>query len=272
MSEIRLARTRFASHLSALGRASVLLVAGLAGSLILAPSAPRAADFSLRTETTPLAVTIPVDSTTLIRMEANRIRSAIFDKTLMDIQTDQEAGTVYVLPKTEGESTVYLTAVSGDTAAVRLIFDVDAPARTIVLEKEESVASGSSPDPDPVGNLKPLAAHGYSADIKRIVTLMLRGDMTSGEILFSERKNAGPAAKAALAKLIPLKAKLTGVWRSQAIEASHFELRNGTIRPIALDPRALSVAGIYAVALTSQTLMPGEKTDLILVEADRGTR
>ena len=265
MFEIRLAGTRFSSFFSA-ALASAFL------GLTMTSNAAHAADFSLRTETTPLAVTIPVESTTLIRMEANRIRSAIFDKTLMDIQTDQEAGTVYVLPKTEGESTVYLTAVSGDTAAVRLIFDAEAPARTIVLEKEESLASPAGLDTDPVGHLKPLIAQGFSADIKRIVTLMLRGDTSTGEILLSDTKTAGPAAKTALKKLIPLKAKLTGVWRSQSIEAAHFELRNGTIRPIALDPRALSVAGIYAVALTSQTLMPGEKTDLILVEADRGTR
>lgn len=245
---------------------------GSIGALTLAGASidALASDFSLRTETTPLAVTIPVEATTLIRMDDNRIRSAIFDRTLMDIQTDKESGTVYVLPKTEGESTVYLTAVSGETAAIRLVFKNDAPARTIVLEKEETLANSTRTDPDPIQNLRPLRAAGFSADIKRVVTLLLRNDTSTGEVLLSERRTAGPAAQKVLAKLVPLKAKLTAVWRADAIEASHFQLKNGTIRPIALDPRALSLGGIYAVALTSQTLMPGESTDLILVEADRG--
>ena len=278
MPEIRLARlfhhprhvltkTRFDT-----ARALGAFVVGGVGALALVGASidALASDFSLRTETTPLAVTIPVEATTLIRMDANRIRSAIFDRTLMDIQTDKESGTVYVLPKTEGESTVYLTAVSGETAALRLLFKNDAPARTIVLEKEETLKNAHRTDPDPVQNLRPLRAAGFSADIKRVVTLLLRGDTSTGEVMRSERRTAGPAAQKVLAKLLPLKAKLTDVWRADAIEASHFRLKNGTIRPIALDPRALSSGGIYAVALTSQTLMPGDSTDLILVEADRG--
>ncbi len=79
-----------------------------------------------------------------------------------------------------------------------------------------------------------------------MISLVLRGETATGEILKSQRRQAGPAATRAVSRLIPVKARLVAVWRSEGIEASHFILRNGGIRPIALDPRALSVAGIVS--------------------------
>ena len=63
--------------------------------------------------------------------------------------------------------------------------------------------------------------------------------------------------------------RFEGIWRSRDAEAIELIVRNGTVRPIEIDPTALTSGDLWAVATTQTQLLPGMSTTLILVEAAR---
>ena len=259
-----LLNTALRSRLSRLpGLLTVTLGVACAGLTIT--SAADAAQFVRRSGDTPLSFTVPVTGTTMIAIPGDPIRSAVYDKAVMDVQTESASGQVYVLPRTEGDAMIYLTSESGETVALALTFADDAKPQSIILEKRPDTAA--QPQADAVA-LRPLRAEGFSAEIKRFVTLILRHD-TSGEIEKTHYTSPGPAAKEALRGLQPLAIRFDGVWRANDVEAYCATVKNGTISPVVLDPEALTAGSLYAAALTRTTLMPGESTVLILLEAPR---
>ena len=113
-----------------------LALAG-AAVLILSAFAPSsdAAVFTAREGDAPLEFTLPAHETTMVAIPADPIASAVYDRHLIDVQTDAASGMLYVLPKTEGSAMVYVTCRSGETAPLHLTFTADAEPRTIILEK-----------------------------------------------------------------------------------------------------------------------------------------
>lgn len=113
-----------------------LALAG-AAILILSAFAPSsdAAVFTAREGDAPLEFTLPAHETTMVAIPADPIASAVYDRHLIDVQTDAASGMLYVLPKMEGSAMVYVTCRSGETAPLHLTFTADAEPRTIILEK-----------------------------------------------------------------------------------------------------------------------------------------
>lgn len=113
-----------------------LALAG-AAILILSAFAPSsdAAVFTAREGDAPLEFTLPAHETTMVAIPADPIASAVYDRHLIDVQTDAVSGMLYVLPKMEGSAMVYVTCRSGETAPLHLTFTADAEPRTIILEK-----------------------------------------------------------------------------------------------------------------------------------------
>lgn len=239
-----------------------LLAAAAAASL---PAG--AAQFVRRAGDVPLRFTVPAEGTTMIAIPGDPIRSAVYDKATMDVQTESASGQVYVLPRRIGPAMIYLTSESGETAPLELTFAEDAEPQTIILEKRPD-AAGSAAAERGRPPLRPLRAEGFSAEIKRFVTLILRNE-PADEVEKTRRTTPGPAAARALEALRPLTVKFEGVWRSAEAEAYCATLRNGTISPVVLDPEALTSGSLWAAALTKTALQPGETAVLILVEAPR---
>lgn len=88
-----------------------LALAG-AAVLILSAFAPSsdAAVFTAREGDAPLEFTLPAHETTMVAIPADPIASAVYDRHLIDVQTDAASGMLYVLPKMEGSAMVYVTA------------------------------------------------------------------------------------------------------------------------------------------------------------------
>lgn len=242
-----------------------------------------AAEFALQEAEPPVEATVPLAGTTLIALQGDRIRSAVFDRADMDVQTDSETGSVYVLPKRPGTAMIYLSAESGDTASVALTFSVDARPRAVILEKLASSTNAlpTSSRRKEILPAVPLRADGHSAEMKRLITLVLHagerddgepGRDYSDEIIRTDLTTGGPASTRVLKRLAPLRAHIDGVWQSETAEALRITLRNGTISPVLIDPQALALPGIWAVGLTASTLMPGDRAVLILTEATRHER
>ena len=116
-----------------------LALAG-AAVLILSAFAPSsdAAVFTAREGDAPLEFTLPAHETTMVAIPADPIASAVYDRHLIDVQTDAASGMLYVLPKMEGSAMVYVTCRSGETAPLHCTFTADAEPRTIILEKERA--------------------------------------------------------------------------------------------------------------------------------------
>ena len=154
-----------------------LALAG-AAVLILSAFAPSsdAAVFTAREGDAPLEFTLPAHETTMVAIPADPIASAVYDRHLIDVQTDAASGMLYVLPKMEGSAMVYVTCRSGETAPLHLTFTADAEPRTIILEKSVRRAEqANAPVRVPAA---PLRAEGFPAEMKRLVTLVLRGEET----------------------------------------------------------------------------------------------
>ncbi len=247
-----------------------LLQIGLVGAILfpLAFSSceSNAATFVPRKSDRPLEFLLPSTGTTMVAIPNDPIKTAVFDRARVDIQTDSQTGMLYILPKIEGSAMVYVTCRSGETAALYLTFEPDAKPRTIILEKqgeESPTAAVGVATPS-----RPLRAEGFSAEIKRFITLILRHE-TGDEAVRTSMTIPGPAAERAIQQLAPLNVRFEGIWRSRDAEAIELIVRNGTVRPIEIDPTALTSGDLWAVATTQTQLLPGMSTTLILVEAAR---
>ena len=144
-----------------------LALAG-AAVLILSAFAPSsdAAVFTAREGDAPLEFTLPAHETTMVAIPADPIASAVYDRHLIDVQTDAASGMLYVLPKMEGSAMVYVTCRSGETAPLHLTFTADAEPRTIILEKSVRRAEqANAPVRVPAA---PLRAEGFPAEMKRL--------------------------------------------------------------------------------------------------------
>ena len=117
-----------------------LALAG-AAVLILSAFAPSsdAAVFTAREGDAPLEFTLPAHETTMVAIPADPIASAVYDRHLIDVQTDAASGMLYVLPKMEGSAMVYVTCRSGETAPLHLTFTADAEPRTIIPKNKENL-------------------------------------------------------------------------------------------------------------------------------------
>lgn len=239
--------------------AALLMAAGLIAT-------SQAAVFTAREGDSPLEFTLPAYETTMVAIPADPIASAVYDRSLLDIQTDAASGMLYVLPKTRGSAMVYVTCRSGETAPLHLTFTEDAEPRTIILEK--SVRKNREANAPVRVPSVPLRAEGFPAEMKRIVTLVLRG-VENEEISRTAMTEPAPAAAAALKQLSPLRAKIEGIWRSSHAEAVEITLRNVTVRPIEIRPEALTGGSLWAAAATELMLEPGQTAKLVLVENAR---
>lgn len=144
-----------------------LALAG-AAVLILSAFAPSsdAAVFTAREGDAPLEFTLPAHETTMVAIPADPIASAVYDRHLIDVQTDAASGMLYVLPKMEGSAMVYVTCRSGETAPLHLTFTADAEPRTIILEKSVRRAEqANAPVRVPAA---PLRAEGFPAMPRRL--------------------------------------------------------------------------------------------------------
>lgn len=236
-----------------------LALAG-AAVLILSAFAPSsdAAVFTAREGDAPLEFTLPAHETTMVAIPADPIASAVYDRHLIDVQTDAASGMLYVLPKMEGSAMVYVTCRSGETAPLHLTFTADAEPRTIILEKSVRRAEQAN---------APLRAEGFPAEMKRLVTLVLRGEETD-EVSRTAMTEPAQGAAAAMKKLAPLRVRIEGIWRSRHAEAVELTVKNGTVFPVEINPELLS-GSVWAAAATETSLEPGDSCKLVLVENAR---
>lgn len=236
-----------------------LALAG-AAVLILSAFAPSsdAAVFTAREGDAPLEFTLPAHETTMVAIPADPIASAVYDRHLIDVQTDAASGMLYVLPKMEGSAMVYVTCRSGETAPLHLTFTADAEPRTIILEKSVRRAEqANAPVRVPAA---PLRAEGFPAEMKRLVTLVLSGRTAMTE--------PAQGAAAAMKRLAPLRVRIEGIWRSRHAEAVELTVKNGTVFPVEINPELLS-GSVWAAAATETSLEPGDSCRLVLVENAR---
>lgn len=232
-----------------------LALAG-AAVLILSAFAPSsdAAVFTAREGDAPLEFTLPAHETTMVAIPADPIASAVYDRHLIDVQTDAASGMLYVLPKMEGSAMVYVTCRSGETAPLHLTFTADAEPRTIILEKSVRRAEqANAPVRVPAA---PLRAEGFPTEMKRLVTLVLRGEETD------------EVSRTAMKRLAPLRVRIEGIWRSRHAEAVELTVKNGTVFPVEINPELLS-GSVWAAAATETSLEPGDSCRLVLVENAR---
>ena len=248
---------RFAPRLALAGAAVLILSA-------FAPSSD-AAVFTAREGDAPLEFTLPAHETTMVAIPADPIASAVYDRHLIDVQTDAASGMLYVLPKLEGSAMVYVTCRSGETAPLHLTFTADAEPRTIILEKSVRRAEqANAPVRVPAA---PLRAEGFPAEMKRLVTLVLRGEETD-EVSRTAMTDPAQGAAAAMKRLAPLRVRIEGIWRSRHAEAVELTVKNGTVFPVEINPELLS-GSVWAAAATETSLEPGDSCRLVLVENAR---
>jgi hypothetical protein len=206
---------------------------------------------------------VPSSGATLISIKHDAIASAVYDKSALDVQTESSSGKVFVLPRREGKSLLYITTESDETLALELDAQPDVPAAPIILKSRNSSQEDHRQSDSKA--IAPLRAEGFSAEVKRFVLLALRGER-SDEVLALPPKITA-AVETATTQLKPLNVIYKKYFISQSFQGELCLLRNGSLKTIQIDPQALMNNDLLAVALSSSTLSPGESATVFFVEA-----
>ena len=235
-----------------------------AAVMILSVGTAVASPVFVRSSQELLHFDVPSSGATLISIKHDAIASAVYDKSALDVQTESSSGKVFVLPRREGKSLLYITTESDETLALELDAQPDVPAAPIILKSRNSSLDDHRQS-DSYKAIAPLRAEGFSAEVKRFVLLALRGER-SDEVLALPPKITA-AVETAATQLKPLNVIYKKHFISQSFHGQLCLLRNGSLKTVQIDPQALMNNDLLAVALSSSTLSPGESATVFFVEA-----
>lgn len=188
-----------------------------------------------------LAVRVSRDDLTRIRVEGGRIERVWGSQSAMEVQTDAEAGEVFLRPRSPSPFSFFVKTSRGTFTLVAT--PMDRPAETIVI-----VAGGNAAAPS-------RAELPYVARIKRTVRAMLSGNDT--------RRTA---ENRPVALWQEARVRLVARWPGTPT-GEEYELVNVSGAPMRLDEREWRdlAANLLAVAIEDHELAPGESTRVFLV-------
>ncbi len=216
-----------------------------------------------------LSYEIPFAKTSRIAVADERIESAVFDRSLVSVQTDSRLGQIFVEPLAPGDASIYLTTESGATIALVVTAVDGADPQNIVLTRRPGAAP-SGTDNRSARMLRPLPVSDYESGVKRLVRQMIRGE-ESPDVM---RRGACPRASASLAeslrRLSALNPVVRSCWSTAGMDGALVLVRNTRLGPARIDEAAIGGRAILAVAVERRTLNAGETALIAIVEPGHG--
>ena len=217
----------------------------------------------------PLSFRVPVEKTSLIGFAGDRVQSAVYDKTEIDLRTDSRQGQVFVRVLTDVPASLYLSTESGATVPVTLIPDPKAQPQTIVLRRAQGAASFGT-DSRSAAALAPMPASDHEAALKRFVRHAALGEESADIMKRAACPPPSASFKTALERLAPLNPKVESCWSSLSFKGAAVRIKNSRLAEMKLALPALAGPTVLAVAAEKTDLTFGASTTVYFVEASDG--
>lgn len=249
--------------------AGLCLLAICAAPLAAAPAAPSAGSSGyVRAAQTgkPLVFSIPIAKTTLLALEGERIVSAIYDKSELDLRTESRAGQIFLRPLIDRPISLFVSSESGATLAVTLEPDPESETQSILLKRAQNAESAALSGRTAAAPA-PMPASDYEAQLKRMARIASLNRETPDVV----RSPACPRPSASLAavmeRLSPLKPSAAGCWQSANLAATALSVKNSSLGTVVIAPEPLTGGTVLAASLEKTQLEFGRSARIILVEA-----
>ncbi len=191
-----------------------------------------------------------------IAVNGARIEHSVHDQTVLEVQADETNGQLFIFPRVEKESTLFLTTDTGQTHAVTVIpqsiasQNIVLPSAAPIVTKRERVVS----------HVPVLHATSLEVALKHLIRTMARGEVPA-EFDYEERS-------------VPLKdgTLLLKRYLSDAYTGEVIRYTNRSLPQVELEEKHFHEPGVLAVAIESRLLKKGETTLIYRVKRSMGDR
>lgn len=182
-----------------------------------------------------------------IAVDGKKIVNAIYDNTQMELQSDTMTGQIFVFPKTETPTALFLTTDDRETYALTLIPQAT-NSQEIVLRGQTSQVKVTNAHTQKTFSQTVLAAPDVEAQVTRLIRALARNEVPDG---FHLTNRCGKDCV-----------------RSLSSDSLHGEIiihRNTSGTPITLEEKLFYRRGVLAVAVSQTQLAPGEFARVFIV-------
>ena len=182
-----------------------------------------------------------------IAVEGKKIVNAIYDNTQMELQSDTMTGQIFVFPKTETPTALFLTTDDRETYALTLVPQAT-NSQEIVLRGQTSPVKVTNAHTQKTFSQTVLAAPDVEAQVTRLVRALARNQVPDG---FHLTNRCGKDCV-----------------RSLSSDSLHGEIIihcNTSGSAVTLEEKLFYRRGVLAVAVSQAQLAPGESTRVFIV-------
>ena len=186
-----------------------------------------------------------------IAVDGKKIVNAIYDNTQMELQSDTMTGQIFVFPKTETPTALFLTTDDRETYALTLIPQAT-NSQEIVLRGQISPLKATNAHTQKTFSQTVLAAPDVEAQVTRLIRALARNEVPDG---FHLTNRCGKDCV-----------------RSLSSDSLHGEIiihRNSSGSAITLEEKLFYRRGVLAVAISETHLAPGKFARVFIVSQKR---
>ena len=182
-----------------------------------------------------------------IAVDGKKIVNAIYDNTQMELQSDTMTGQIFVFPKTDAPTALFLTTDDRETYALTLIPQAT-NSQEIVLRGQTSPINVTNTHTQKTFSQTVLAAPDVETQVTRLIRALARNEVPDG---FHLTNRCGKDCV-----------------RSLSSDSLHGEIiihRNTSGTAVTLEKKLFYRRGVLAVAVSQAQLAPGESSRVFIV-------
>ena len=200
----------------------------------------------VKAQSTP-AYSVSLSGPNRIAVEGKKIINAIYDNTQLEVQTDALTGQIFVFPKSEVASALFLTTDDKSTFALTLLPQntrsqeivlrgIEKQKKTNALYKQKTFAESIEASPD------------FEAKVTRLLRALARDEVPEG---FHATNRCGAFCTKSLT--------------SDSLIARVLTHKNTSGQFVTLEEKLFYQKGVLAVAISQANLAPNESTRVYIV-------
>lgn len=182
-----------------------------------------------------------------IAVEGKKIINAIYDNTQLEVQTDALTGQIFVFPKSEVASALFLTTDDKSTYALTLL-PQNTRSQEIVLKSIEKQKKTNVPYKQKTFAESIEASPDFEAKVTRLIRALARDEVPEG---FHASNRCGAFCVKSLT--------------SETLAARVLTHKNTSGQFVTLEEKLFYQKGVLAVAIAKANLAPNESTRVYIV-------
>lgn len=199
-----------------------------------------------KAQSTP-AYSVSLSGPNRIAVEGKKIINAIYDNTQLEVQTDALTGQIFVFPKSEVTSALFLTTEDKSTFALTLL-PQNIRSQEIVLRGIKKQKNTNAPYKQKTFAESIEASPDFEAKVTRLIRALARDEVPEG---FHATNRCGAFCLKSLT--------------SETLAARVLTHKNTSGQFVTLEEKLFYQKGVLAVAIAKANLAPNESTRVYIV-------